>query len=286
LYLNLSAASLSEMRINEDRSLLAFVFSLALHGSLAWLVLSQVKTADLSTSDTVQVDFLEKESKYILPTQISQKPEEEPEEKLKKEAKFLADLTRRVKDQMRAKQGTKTTNGGQPNKPSPNFNFDPASNTSLKVPSTLRNTAIGQAEFAERVPGIKQGYFNSLNSDQLTYYTFYSRINEQISYRWVSLVKNYLFNLPPDQLQRISNSNKRTVIEVLLDAQGNYFSSLIHNASGIQALDEATFKAFRLATPFVNPPQGLVDPEDGLIHLYYEFNVIFDPLPMAGPNQF
>lgn len=287
LYLDPSAASFSGMRINEDRSLLAFVFSLALHGSMAWLLLSQFKAPRSSPSETIQVDIREKEAKYILPTPLNQEEEEkDPKLKLKEEAKFLANLTKRVKEQVRARQGVKTTNGGQPSPPAPQFKFDPSSTTRLKVPTALRNNAIGQAEFAERVPGIKQGYFNSLNSDQLTYFTFYNRINQQINYRWVSLVKNYLFNLPPDQLKRISNSNKRTVIEVLLDSQGNYFSSLIHNSSGIQALDEATYKAFRLATPFVNPPQGLVDAEDGLIHLYYEFNVIFDPLPMAGPNQF
>ena len=275
------------MRISEDRSLLAFIFSLTLHGALLWaLIYLATPQTNFNPSDQVEIEIKEGEPSRYIVGKVEETKEEKIEEKLKDKAQFLSNLTRRVKEQVRAHRGVKTKNGGKPQRPQPNFTFDPSSNANTKIPENLRNMAIGSSQFAERVPGIKEGSFNSLNTDQLTYYTFYNRINEQISYRWVSLVKNYLYRLPAEQLRRISNSNKRTVIEILLDQEGNYFSSLIHNSSGIQALDEATYKAFRLATPFVNSPQGLVNSEDGLIHLYYEFNVIFDPLPMAGPSGF
>lgn len=273
--------------MKEDRSLLTFILSLMLHGALAWLIVNGLPRYEFpSSKEVTEIEILEQAPRFIIGEQES--PEKTPEEQLKDQAKFLSNLTQRVKEQMRAKQGHKTQNAvpQQPATPQPKFNYDPSESATINSPPALRKMAIGISEYAERVPGIKQGFFNSLNSDQLTYFTFYSRVNEQIGYRWVSLVKNYLYNLPPEQLKRISDANKRTVVEVLLDGEGNYFSSLIHNSSGIQALDEATYKAFRLATPFLNPPQGLVDAEDGLIHLYYEFNVIFDPLPMAGPNQF
>lgn len=272
--------------MSEDRSLFTFVISLALHAVVAWAVLSHTLHKKPSIKETMEFEVVDKEPRYIVNPQENPPQEKTLKEKLKEEAKFLANLTRRVQEQMRAKSGVRTQNAGQPQKPRPQFNFDPESLTQIAPPPALRKLAIGASEFAESVPGIKQGFFNSLNTDQLTYFTFYNRVNEQIGYRWVSLVKHYLYNLPIDQLNRISESNKRTVVEVLLDQQGNYFSSLIHHSSGIQALDEATYKAFRLATPFINPPQGLVNKEDGLIHLYYEFNVIFDPLPMAGPTDF
>jgi hypothetical protein len=274
--------------MKEDRSLFAFIVSLLMHGLFAWLLLSNIHFPHTSEKkDVTEIEILENQkTRYIIDAQ-KEKPEEKLKEKLKKEADFLSNVTQRVKEQARAKRGLKTRNAlPQPQKAIPKFNYDPENQARITPPPTLRKMAIGSAEFAESVPGIKQGYFNSLNSDQLTYFTFYSRVNEQVGYRWVSLVKEFLFNLPQEQLERITQTNKRTVVEVLLDAQGNYFSSLIHNASGIQGLDESTYKAFRLASPFLNPPQGLVNKEDGLIHLYYEFNVVFDPLPMAGPNQF
>lgn len=274
------------MRMNEDRSLFTFILSLAIHGVFAWILISEITPFKQTVEETTELEIIEKAPRYIIEAQKPALKEKTLQEKLKEEAKFLSNITQRVKEQLRARQGLKTQNSGSPPKPTPKFTYDPSSLSQVAPPPALRKMAIGTAEFAERVTGIKQGYFNSLNSDQLTYFTFYSRVNEQIGYRWVSLVKDYLYNLPIDQLQRISESNKRTVVEVLLDQQGNYFSSLIHNSSGIQALDEATYKAFRLATPFLNPPLGLVNKEDGLIHLYYEFNVIFDPLPMAGPTEF
>jgi hypothetical protein len=271
--------------MKEDRALITFILSLAIHGALALLIVSEFKPTFETQKDVVEFEISEKQARYIIDEQVPAK-EKTLKEKLKEEAKFLSNLTRRVEEQIRAKRGVKTQNTGSPQPKTPQFKFDPDEVAQIKPPPALRQTAIGSAEFAERVPGIKEGFFNSLNTDQLTYFTFYNRVNQQVGYRWVSLVKDFLYNLPADQLRRISQSNKRTVVEVLLDSQGNYFSSLIHNASGIQALDEATYKAFRLATPFLNPPQGLIDKEDGLIHLYYEFNVVFDPLPMAGPNQF
>ncbi len=289
--------------MNEDRSLFTFILSLAVHGLFAWILITGISPfQEKNEVDIMEFDVVEIENpKYIINEQPEPKREKTLEERLKEEAKFLSNLTRRVEEQIRARQGLKTRDGisspiqrpqdgapeaSGPSAPTPKFTYDPGSNAEINPPPTLRKMAIGTAEFAERVSGIKQGFFNSLNTDQLTYFTFYNRVNEQIGYRWVSLVKDYLYNLPVDQLRRVSDSNKRTVVEVLLDQQGNYFSSLIHNSSGIQALDEATYKAFRLATPFLNPPQGLVSEEDGLIHLYYEFNVIFDPLPMAGPADF
>lgn len=271
--------------MNEDRSLYTFILSLAIHGSLAVFILYGQNPFENPKTETIEIDLREKE-RYIIEAQQPQTTRKSLKEKLKEEAKLLSNITQRVKEQIRARKGVKTRNTGSPQKKEPRFTYDPSSLNQIKPAPALRKMAIGNAEFAEKVPGIREGSFNSLNTDQITYFTFYSRVNQQIGYRWVSLVKNYLYGLPLDQLRRISESNKRTVVEVLLDQQGNYFSSLIHNSSGIQALDEATYKAFRLATPFLNPPQGLVNKEDGLIHLYYEFNVVFDPLPMAGPNQF
>lgn len=275
------------MVMNEDRSLFTFILSLAIHAVIAWALIYKTTPFKMEPStETTEFEIVEKEPRYIIDEQKPE-PKKTLEQKLKEEAKFLSNITKRVKEQIQARPGLKTQSSGLPQqKPPPQFNYDPSSLTQIAPPPALRKMAIGTSEFAERIPGIKQGFFNSLNSDQLTYFTFYQRVNEQIGYRWVAMVKNFLYSLPMDQLKRISESNKRTVVEVLLDQQGNYFSSLIHNSSGIQALDEATYKAFRLATPFPNPPLGLVNEEDGLIHLYYEFNVVFDPLPMAGPTEF
>lgn len=249
------------------------------------------ETSSFKKSEAVEIeikDMDEGKTKWIVDS-LSEKEKEDLSEKLKKEADLVSNITRRVEQQMRARRGAKTQNATpkQAQRPQPKFNFDPSKGeTNKPVDPMLRKQAIGYSQFAEAIPGIQEGFFNSLNTDQLTYFSFYSRVNDQISQRWVSQVRNFLYGLSDAQLKLMAQSNKRTIVEVLLDREGNYFSSLIHHSSGVQALDEATYNAFRAAAPFMNPPQGLVQEEDGLIHLYYQFVVIFKPSPMAGGSEF
>ncbi|HMN69995.1 MAG TPA: hypothetical protein PKC28_15745, partial [Bdellovibrionales bacterium] len=56
----------------------------------------------------------------------------------------------------------------------------------------MRQVAIGQSSIAEFIPGIEEGAFTALNTDQFTYYTFFARMNEQVRNRWVSAVRAYM----------------------------------------------------------------------------------------------
>lgn len=273
-------------KMNKDYAFLGLVVSLCLHGALI-LILSEYEFEMPTPSETVEVEFTDSDekTKWIVDPIANQ--EEDISERLKKEAELVSQLTQRVKKQMRAKRGEKTQNASPSQvQIQPKFNYKPDPGEVRPIDPMLKKQAIGYSQFAESIPGIEEGSFNSLNTDQLTYFSFYSRVNNQISSRWVSLVRNYLAGLSPAQIKALAQSDKRTVVEVLLDKDGNYFSSLIHSSSGVQALDEATYKAFRAAAPFLNPPVGLVQEEDGLIHLYYQFVVVFRPNPMAGGSDF
>ena len=269
--------------MSRDYAFIGLIFSLCLHGAFI-LLLFKSPTQDLSPPETVEIEIQDSDEKtkwIVDPLQ----QEEDLSKKLKDEAELVSKLTQRVKKQMRAKRGTKTQNASPQAKP-PKFTYSPGQGEYRPTDPMLRKEAIGFSQFAERLPGVEEGFFNSLNTDQLTYFSFYSRVNSQISTRWVAFVRNYLSGLSAAEIKALSQSNRKTVVEVLLDRDGNYFSSLIHSSSGVQALDEATFKAFRAAAPFINPPEGLVKQDDGLIHLYYQFVVIFKPNPMAGSSDF
>lgn len=121
-------------------------------------------------------------------------------------------------------------------------------------------------------PDIEIGNFTALNTDRFRYYSFYSRIEEQIRHRWVKYVKATLYSgrFPP------SARSFTTKIEIVLDRQGDFVRAIIHSESGSQSIDTAPVLAFREAKRIPHPPREMVK-EDGTVRLFYSFNV--DQIP-------
>jgi protein TonB len=147
----------------------------------------------------------------------------------------------------------------------------------------LRQVAIGGSTIAEHIPGVDEGAFTALNTDQLTYYAFFARVNEQVRNRWVAMIRSYMGSLSEQDLAHLSRSDRQTVIEIVLSKTGEYIRGLLHSSSSVKPLDSAAIEAFRAAAPFLNPPQGLVE-ADGFIHLRYVFMVRFRPYFGPGSN--
>ena len=146
-----------------------------------------------------------------------------------------------------------------------------------------KNLVIGSSSLAEYIPGIKEGGFTALNTDQFTYYTFFERVNEQVRYRWVSFVRNYIASLSDSKLNELAKYQRVYQIEIVLSGEGQYLKGFIHHSSGDNALDITAIDAFQGAAPFLNPPKGLIE-EDGNIHLHYSFIVEFRPRTGLGAN--
>lgn len=145
-------------------------------------------------------------------------------------------------------------------------------NPLLQNSGALRSVVTGQSTRGEFIPGLQQGSFTALNTDQFTYYTFFARMNEQIRPRWVSRLRDFAYGLNQLELQKLAQYPRTTQVEFILDKTGKLIDTVVHLTSGYRQLDFAGSDAFKDAAPINNPPQGLVG-EDGKIHLFYNFTV-------------
>lgn len=145
-------------------------------------------------------------------------------------------------------------------------------NPMLQNNGALRSVVTGQNTRGEFIPGLQQGSFTALNTDQFTYYTFFSRMNEQIRPRWVNRLRDFAFMQSQQDLQKLAQYPRTTQVEFVLDRSGKLLETIVHLTSGYRSLDIAATDAFKDSAPINNPPEGLVG-EDGKIHLFYNFTV-------------
>lgn len=275
-----------------DRAFQGLVLSLCFHAVLVWILLHGKFKTDLPQNETAEVVIIEREEKKG-PNKILIDPDDKkPDlvEDLKREADFLSKFTKRVKKRLAVRNLGPDVNAQPAQKPK----GDPegiAGNqqrgekgSGFLAPGggqALRTVAIGQSSMSQLVPGVEEGSFTALNTDQFEFYSFYQRSNEQIRNRWVSLVREYLDQLAARDMEILARQNRVTKLEIMLTPSGEFARSVIHNSSGDRGVDQAAVEAFRRAAPFPNPPSEMVK-DDGLIHLYYVFTLYLRP-PNFGP---
>lgn len=156
-------------------------------------------------------------------------------------------------------------------------------NPSTKTSSGNKNNSSPQLErgvstLGEVLPtDIEIGSFTSLNTDRHLYYTFFSRINEMIRFRWESSVRSAINTTPPDRFRYNPLGLWTTQLEVVLNSQGVIKEVVLMKSSGFKGFDEAAAYAFRDSQAFFNPPIEMIDKETGEIRLKYSFQVNFEP---------
>ncbi len=99
-----------------------------------------------------------------------------------------------------------------------------------------------------------------LNTTNYPYAGYIERIRRQVNYWW----EQNLDNLPSSV--RLSKHQYTSGVEVVLDADGALEHIEVSTPSGVVELDDCVVRAFRLASPFENPPPGLIRP-DGRVYL-------------------
>ena len=102
----------------------------------------------------------------------------------------------------------------------------------------------------------------ALNSKEYLYNGYIQRIRRLVNFYW----QQNLDNLPHSV--RLSKSHYVTEVNAILDADGNLEIIEVVDESGSSELDDAVVRAFRLAGPFRNPPEGLIE-KDGRVYLPY-----------------
>lgn len=285
-----------------DKSFEGLLFSIAIHALFVVLFLNMPAPNFSSGSDKTEITILEPTPapKSKAKAFVTETEKKDPELKdLQSAADYLSQFAKRVKKQIVARNNGETRNS-QPSviplrpKPTPGKrvagmetqdNARREEGIGLPAPggnTAMRQVAIGPSSISEYIPGVQQGEFTALNTDQFTYYSFFARINEQIRNRWVAGIRNYVGSLSQSDQEKLAKGDRQTVVEIILTSDGEYHSSVLQHSSGDRTLDQTTVDAFRAAAPFLNPPRGMVE-EDGFIHLRYAFVVQFrPPLGQAG----
>ncbi|MBX3022823.1 MAG: TonB family protein [Bdellovibrionales bacterium] len=284
-----------------DKSFEGLLFSLAIHALLVVAFFNMPSKPFFADGDRTEITLIEKpqsKAKAFVTETEKQKPPELVD--VKDAADYLSEFTKRVKKQIVARNSGPTRNSQPtviPLRPKEvhdrgrvaGMDTQPRARREegVGLPTvggnqSMREVAIGPSSVAEFIPGVEQGEFTALNTDQFTYYSFFARINEQIRNRWVTGIRNYMAQLSTKDHEMLSKIDRQTVVEIILTPNGEFSSSVLEHSSGDRVLDQTTVDAFRAAAPFLNPPRGIVE-SDGFIHLRYGFVVRFrPPLGQAG----
>ena len=100
----------------------------------------------------------------------------------------------------------------------------------------------------------------SLNTREFVYASYLNRIKRLVNYYW----KQNVDNLPSSA--RITRSQYTTKVNVVLTRVGALEHVEVVSPSGSDELDHCVVQAFKMAGPFPNPPEGLIE-KDGRVYL-------------------
>lgn len=195
-------------------------------------------------------------------------------------ARFLSQEKQRVKNETQAAENGMTKN--KKNQPTQTHSAKTAKVTHSNSEDGYREVDISKelqemnheiSTNGDSLPAdVKVGSFTSLNTDRYLYYSFYSRVEELIRYRWETRVQNAINGLDRISAFNAGDKNWNSQVEFLLDENGFLKQALVMKPSGIPAFDNAAIEAFKEARVFPNPPSEMIQ-EDGFIHLKFAFNV-------------
>lgn len=100
----------------------------------------------------------------------------------------------------------------------------------------------------------------ALNTKEYLFNAYIQRIRRLVNFYW----QQNLDNLP--RSVRLAKTSYSTTVLPVLDANGALDSIEIIEESGSREMDDAVLRAFRVAGPFPNPPEGLIE-DDGRAYL-------------------
>jgi hypothetical protein len=110
------------------------------------------------------------------------------------------------------------------------------------------------------------GSENLLNAQESIYYSFYARLYEAIGPLWQSEIRRIPFS------RKIGPGDYSTVVDVVLDKQGNLLRVERIQSSNIPEFDQAVDVSWKKVGKFQNPPSGLLDAQ-GEVHTGWTFTV-------------
>ncbi len=126
--------------------------------------------------------------------------------------------------------------------------------------------SIAGGPMADYLENVKEGEETSLNSKSFKYATFFNRVKKEVARNWhpgaVHRRNDPTFNVYGYQ-------DRRTLVYITLSKDGAVEKVEILEGCGVSYLDEEAVNAIYRASPFPNPPAGLV--KDGRVNFPFGF---------------
>lgn len=281
------------------RTLSAVLFSLFLHFALGGATAywgKQLLLANeglITKAEAIDFEILEQAQivRALNPDHLPKSPDNtEP-------ARFRSAQRIRVSEETRAQEIGRTTNRLPMARPASSLRTTPPkrkldsesqSLTSLTEQSlaSLREIPLpaGVSTIGEMVDdSIRVGNITALNTDPLTYYSFFARLEDLIRFRWEREVYLAIQRMSQQQVNvKVPPTGRwRTILSIQLDKQGRFLRAVLLQSSGLEPLDLAPARAFRQATQIPNPPMELLNDEQE-VELVLGFNVQTEAWSLMG----
>ncbi len=263
---------------------------------------------DFAQSEAIEFEVLEPNKKPYQETKeyIRDLNFENELENTKKKAKFQSRKTRRVKKQTVAGKYGLTKNKVKkkaitpieqllskrkglitkaPKNKTPLSAFYGASESMQNIKAGMNLTKTSESAISRHIPGLDIAEINAFDTDQgnLSYYTFYMRLNDRMYPRWSNNLEEVLNIIKSTTNLKLKKKVYYTKLEVILDAKGQYAGHIVVDSSSNRMIDFAAIDAIKRAAPFVNPPKGMVE-DDGLIYIPLGFRMVIDNRLFARGN--
>lgn len=119
------------------------------------------------------------------------------------------------------------------------------------------------------LPNVASGERTILSTREFRYFSYYNRIKELLRQHWKPSIEREVSKLW-GKGQMLKENELVTRVFVLLDKSGQVQKISKVGASGVSEIDEVAVQSFYHASPFPNPPVGLVEP-DGYVRINWDF---------------
>ena len=120
----------------------------------------------------------------------------------------------------------------------------------------------------DHIKGVARGLETRLSSRQFVYYSYYNRIREQVNQYWRPNIRQKIQDLA--LANKYIHSDHVTRLKITLNSKGYLIHIKVLKESGLEEIDSVALQAFEEASPFPNPPKGLIQ-KDGTIHIHWSF---------------
>ncbi len=134
-------------------------------------------------------------------------------------------------------------------------------------PEDLAVLSVAGGPMADYLKDIETSDETALNTKAFKYATFFNRVKREVARNWHPARVHRKYD---PYFKVYGYQDRRTIVYVTLDKQGNVEKVEVIEPSGVDFLDDEAVAAIYRASPFPNPPYGLIG-EDDKIHFPFGF---------------